>query len=186
MELFDKRFVHFMWDDSLKGNVGFFADSIDILKWNVENNDGVKKTASDIYTVHLSFLDDDKTAWKFFYCDPLYEYRWAFKQGKKVQVRLPFSGWTDVTQNHTWDYGLEYRIVEEKKPERLTYKQLAMWLAKGNGQAINDERELTHSGICYPTQEDDLILPEGWQVRRWDDEWREPTREYCFPEEKGD
>lgn len=32
MELFDKRFVHFMWDDSLKGKVGFFADSIDELR----------------------------------------------------------------------------------------------------------------------------------------------------------
>ena len=34
--LFDKKYVHFMWEDELEGKKGFFADGISDLKGNVE------------------------------------------------------------------------------------------------------------------------------------------------------
>lgn len=188
-QMFDKRFVHFMWDDSLKGKVGFFADSMSVLKFKVEHNDEVKKTASAIYQEHLSFLDENDTAWKFFYYDPLYEYRWVHEheQGKKkVQVKLPLSGWSDMPKDWAWDYGMEYRIVEEEeKPTRLNWYMLAMWLAKGNGQAhsSNLEDDMIITSLNYNPLFGADTLDNSWQVRRWDDtEWHEPTLEYCFPE----
>ena len=185
-KMFDRRFVHFMWDDSLKGKEGFFADSIDDLIKYVEKNNRIKGEVIGSDGYH-HFVSDSDQIWTFFYCDPLYEYRWAHEHGKKVQVKLPFSGWTDVTQNHTWDYGLEYRIVEEQKSQRLTYKQLAMWLAKGNGQARNKSSACVYTDNHYNPAFEDTIVSGDWRVRKWDDdEWREPTVEYCFPEEKGD
>ena len=38
MLIFEKRYVHFMWDDSLENIEGFFADTIDNLRTSVELN----------------------------------------------------------------------------------------------------------------------------------------------------
>lgn len=188
-EMFDKRFVHFMWDDSLKGKVGFFADSIE------ELIEAVNRNASDKDSVKVGggsfpFCSETDTAWKFFYHDPLYEYRWVHEheQGKKkVQVKLPLSGWSDMPKDWTWDYSCEYRIVEneEEKPTRLNWYMLAMWLAKGNGQAhsSNLEDDMIISSLNYNPVFGADTLDSSWQVRRWDDTvWHEPTVDYCFPE----
>ena len=185
MELFDKRFVHFMWDDYLKGKVGFFADSIDDLIKYVEHNNRIKGEVIGSDGYH-HFVSDSDQIWTFFYCDPLYEYKWVHEheQEKKVQIKLPLSDWTDMPKDWAWDYSMKYRIVdvEEKKPERLTYKQLAMWLAKGNGQAMNKSSACVYTDNHHNPAYEDTILSNDWRVRKWDDEWREPTREYCFPE----
>lgn len=189
-KMFDKRFVHFMWDDSLKGKEGFFADSIDELRDSVENNSEVKGKVSGIYEEQESFLDEEGMHWHFFYHDPLYEYKWAHEHGKIVQCKLPLSGWTNIHKDWVWDYSCEYRIVEEKaeeeeKPTRLNWYMLAMWLAKGNGQAhsSNMEDDMIISSLNYNPMFGADTLDSSWQVRRWDDtEWHEPTVDYCFPE----
>ena len=38
MELFDKKYVYFMWDDSLEGKEGFFADDISVLAARVNGH----------------------------------------------------------------------------------------------------------------------------------------------------
>lgn len=194
-QMFDKRFVHFMWDDALKGKEGFFADSIDDLIVHVNKNTYNKDEliGSDGY---YHFVSRNDEIWTFFYHDPLYEYRWAHEHGKKVQVNLPLSGWSDMLKDWTWDYSMEYRIVDvedradwiekiEKihRQERLTHKQFAMWLAKGNGQAMGEASNCVYTDNYYNPDYEDDIIPDHWRVRRWDDtEWHEPTIEYCFPE----
>lgn len=183
-KMFDKRFVHFMWDDSLKGKVGFFADSIDDLIVHVNKNTYNKDEliGSDGY---YHFVSKNDEIWTFFYHDPLYEYRWAIEHGKKVQVKLPLSGWSDMPKDWTWDYGMEYRIVENESVFRINWYMLAMWLAKGNGQAhsSNLEDDMIISSLNYNPVFGADTLDSSWKVRRWDDtEWHEPTVEYCFPE----
>lgn len=39
MELFNKKFGHFVWDYALEGKKGFFADDSDDLRERVNSND---------------------------------------------------------------------------------------------------------------------------------------------------
>ena len=185
VKLFDKKLVHFMWDEHLVGKKGFFSNSIRELIVEVISNSGIKgiplKESADF---NLEFTSTDSLDWKFFYYDPLYDYKWSYRKGRKVQYR-DGNIWRDVGSNWDWDTSFEYRVVvEEKDAEcsiRLTWKQLAEWLVKGNGQAVSEHRHLVFSTISYEMKQEVCELPDGWQVRKWGDtEWHEPTMGYCF------
>lgn len=68
----------------------------------------------------------------------------------------------------------------------VTKRELAMWLANGNGQAMLQADRLplkprVVTQFSYPCGEDDLPLSPTTRVRMWrDNEWAEPTREYLM------
>lgn len=71
--------------------------------------------------------------------------------------------------------------VTESKP--VTYRELARWLAKGNGEVMWANNVL--SNWNYSTDEENKALDESLSVRKWDDmEWHKPTREYLGLEDK--
>lgn len=113
MELFDKRFVHFMWDDKLEGQKVFVADNINTLI------ECIKKGTS-IYKVHWSrdtgmpFESDDLVRYRFAYYDPNNEVKKAFNEGKKVQVKKIDSivDWADC-EEPLWSEDCLYRIKPE-------------------------------------------------------------------------
>ena len=188
MELFNKRFVHFMWDDSLKGKEGFTADNIGFLRYAV--NDNVDRSRHRVCDSKLSsfpfYSELDGSRWKFFYYDPLYAYKKAFEDGKRVQFRLPGGSWLDIeTETRKWSGRFEYRIVEDEEAaeQRVTRAQLSEWLAKGNGvyRTAPDGTSCTVHEFNEENADDpaDLCV----EVRRWEDkEWHEPIVAYCFPE----
>ncbi len=117
MEIFDKRFVHFMWDDELEGKKVFVADNMNSLIERVEKG-------TSIYKVHWSrdkgmpFESDDLVRYRFAYYDENYEWKKAFNEGKKVQYQLVGGvDWADIDS----DEALECRIAEGRtfriKPE---------------------------------------------------------------------
>ena len=120
-EIFDKRFVHFMWDDELEGKKVFVADGVNTLIECVE-----KGTAT--YTVQYSrnmkmpFERDDFVCYRFAYYDPNYEIKKAFNEGKEIQYQL-VSGvdWGCVDSEEA----LECRIEEGRqfrvKPEKVRF-----------------------------------------------------------------
>lgn len=82
--------------------------------------------------------------------------------------------WMDVDCN-SWAHA--YPIECNKKPKkRMTNRQLAMWLAKGNGQVkyVDGEIYTIHSYTekIHPSNE---VLLDDIKVRKWDsEEWIEP------------
>lgn len=118
-KIFDKKFVHFMWDDSLKGKEGFVASTIRLIIDCVENN---------VRTNHWQKLEESRSTdlpfhsitgmdYGFAYCDPLYEVKLAWKQGKQIQTRVTNSrgDWVDL-DNPNWEFvGYDYRVKPEKK-----------------------------------------------------------------------
>ena len=114
MELFDKRYVYFMWDDILKDKRCFFADSISTLIQSVNAN-------SDRVFVIKSYCDDtlpfhvvDGCKYRFAYYDLNYDCKRAYmKDGCKIECRLKGytnSAW-EVCENPSWDTErYEYRI----------------------------------------------------------------------------
>lgn len=85
MELFDKKFVYFMWDDKLEGQKGFVANYINDLKLAVNQGYWTKygplHKGSDAYPFRT--IVDER--WCLCYCDPNYEIKKAFNDGKTIQ-----------------------------------------------------------------------------------------------------
>lgn len=86
-----------------------------------------------------------------------------------------------ICENSTWKHCAEIPKVHESKP--VTYRELARWLAKGNGEVVWANNVL--SNWNYSTDEENKALDESLSVRKWDDtEWHNPTREYLGLEDK--
>lgn len=73
-----------------------------------------------------------------------------------------------------------FYLIEERKEELCTHKELAYWLTKGNG-----ERKFVHDDVAstyfhYDVENEDTPLKEAtYEVRKWGDKkWHTPTREY--------
>ena len=154
MELFDKKFVYFMWDDSLKGKKGFLADSIPSIIDMVENHGPKKDKFRSVHSYNKSgnkpFTAYGAAYYTFFYHDPLYEYKWAWKNGKRVEV-YGFVGisraWIEVTDDWKWKENYEYRIKpEEPKKKWRPFKDVQelkqTWLAKNDAKSKGDLYEL--------------------------------------------
>ena len=67
--------------------------------------------------------------------------------------------------------------AEIPEPKSVTYRELARWLAEGNGEVMWSNTVCTNWN--YSTDEENKALDESLSVRKWDDtEWHKPTREY--------
>ena len=67
------------------------------------------------------------------------------------------------------------REVIEEEPALMTHRQLAEWLAKGNGQMRYTDA-LTYPYHFYNPIEENKSVAEYTRIRRWDsDEWVVPT-----------
>ena len=186
VKLFDKKFVHFMWDDKLKGKEGFFADSIDVLNSYIEDcNDNRVGKVSVSNRSDFPFRNSCSGMYRFFYCDPNYEVKRAFyKEGKTVQYFDEVSAqWLDIFKEFDviWYDKRGYRVKpEEEKQKRMTYRQLAEWLARGKGQQTSTDCTVRYTFQEVLESEENKEIPENYKIRYWgSDEWIEPTeREY--------
>lgn len=187
MELFDKKFVHFMWEDELEGKTCFVADDIDVLQEEV-----MKGISTDIVHTHntstqTSFpFETIADYYRFAYYDPNYGIKKAYMEGMQVQYR--FKGterWHDTSGSDIadikrtglrwFDGNCEYRI-KPKESNRMTYRQLAEWLAKGNGQQSSTTCSVGYTFQEVIEKEENKEVPADYKIRRWDsDEWIEPA-----------
>lgn len=80
---------------------------------------------------------------------------------------------------HTKDGRWRQFIREvEEEPKRMTNKQLAEWLARGNGQVDRWEYTHIHADYGFLKGEDDDEVPDDVKVRPWgSEEWIVPTLE---------
>ena len=86
-----------------------------------------------------------------------------------------------ITENSTWQHCAEIPEVPESK--LVTYRELARWLAKGNGEVKDDD--VVYSNWNYYNDQENNPIKDSLLVRKWDDtEWHKPTREYLGLEDK--
>ena len=116
MELYDKKYVYFDWDDKLEGKKGFFGDSINHLKLNVKDNRTMFywEICHNVNTntdYPFGFIDGygSSHCFRFCYYDPYYEFRKAYLEGKQLQFKNKNDDWEDVDGEPLFD-GDEYRI----------------------------------------------------------------------------
>lgn len=118
MELFDKKFVHFMWDDELEGEKCFVSDGIDKLKVKVETGcyEGHLVTRGNgNFPFEVRDLDNSV---RFVYYDPNYGVKKAFNEGKTIQYQpIDELNWRDVGDEESFEQYLEEERVFRIKPE---------------------------------------------------------------------
>lgn len=153
MELFDKKFVYLEWDDKLKGKKVFIGDTLPQLRVSVNGHcdslQGMSKNISD--DSFYPFISPCGTRYAMVYYDPLYEYKQAYNQGKKVEV-YGFVGisraWIEVKDDWKWEENYEYRV----KPETPDCYILSMSHAPSSVLSIDKN--------IYPV-ENKMILTKG-------------------------
>lgn len=99
-----------------------------------------------------------------------------------VQAYIPKRRTKVISVYGLWQHCAE--IPEEQKPRRATNRELAKWLAQGNGEYSTK----IGNGICsqsvYNKGTCDNVCPEHIVIRKWNDaEWHEPTVDYMGLEE---
>lgn len=70
-------------------------------------------------------------------------------------------------------------IPEWPKSRRATNRELAKWLADGNGQIVNHRSNIVHHEYSYGFGFDNESILSTFAIRKWDDEeWHQPTIDY--------
>lgn len=88
-----------------------------------------------------------------------------------------------VTDHSTW---LHCALLPEKPaPRRATNRELAKWLAQGNGE-VNIHNTEVHTYFNYaPENANSECNEEKFKVRKWEDtEWHKPTADYLGLEDR--
>ena len=124
MELFDKRFVRFMWDDELEGKEGFFADDIcELTNYVHSGNLHLTRVIKSCLSPVFPFKDTNNNDWSLFYYDPNYRVKKAFIEGKKIQVHCANGMWIDCDEP-LWCDDCVYRDKPEEEEEKwIVYVQ---------------------------------------------------------------
>lgn len=155
MTLYNSKYVYFEWDDKLEGKKVMVSDDAYKLKRYVNGE--------EINTYEVSKSNDDKypflvsgTAFRFCYCDPYYELRKAYIEGKQLQFKNGNGDWQDVdgVPLFTTD---EYRI----KPETIRWHVV-----------LSDEGTL---GIAKTTHKPIYFTGTEEECKEWIDEHKDLT-----------
>lgn len=94
-------------------------------------------------------------------------------------------GGTAVDIDRNWLPHCAY-IPEVPKSQRATNRELARWLAQGNGQVHCADvcGAHAHTFFSYQYEDDDAKVTPNYKVRKWGDaDWHEPTLKYLGLEE---
>ena len=158
-KLFDKRFVHFMWDDELKGKVCFAADNMEDLIFAVENDgkcaiktNSLRYNGNNVKPFHAYVLGAN-CFYTFAYYDPNYEAKWAYyKEGKKVQVGDYIGNWADCHGEPHWSDNCKYRIKPECPCEEGIDSKACAGCPQDEAREVRCENCQTvkdANGVCY-------------------------------------
>ena len=109
------------------------------------------------------------------------------KDGKLIENQLVSAIIADnyypvVTHDRTfWSHCA--LLSEKPAPRRATNRELAKWLAQGNGQVCKNHAAYTD--FCYGHENEQKSVDDVLKVRKWDDtEWHDPDVEYMGLEDK--
>lgn len=132
---FKPEYVRCTWSPELEGKAVIFSDSIDTLWQEVCNSKDNRSLCEESRAVDYPFKCGIQN-WRFVYYDPNYSAKIAQEQGKKIECKRKGDAWEDwdYTPDPQWLDDHEYRIMQEEEENPVTHRELARWLAQGNGE----------------------------------------------------
>jgi len=109
--------------------------------------------------------------------DPYAELKKAYEEGSTIQIHTK-QGWEDIPEPY-WQAEVEdYRVKPEPKTRRMTNRELAKWLAQGNGQFRIRDSTAGYSYMTTYLDREDKPVNNDVLIRAWDEaEWHEPLVE---------
>ena len=158
-ELFDKRYVHFMWEDELAGKEVITGEGINSLIAQVNRGCVSFDVVREFPDSEFPFYDiKSHRIYRFAYYDPNYSVKKAYAEGKQIQTRLNDSyEWKDVNTPE-WIEEKEYRI----KPE-LNYRCNS---CKGKSFNCHNCKNKDAEGSYWTLFLENCIVPEEPKSRR--------------------
>lgn len=165
MELYNKKYVYFEWDDELEGKKGFVADDISELKYDVNNcrYQGILCRGQNVPACPFSQQGVDDV-FTFAYYDPDYEIKKEFFDGKTIQAHFKTNDryhgnneWFDINKD-TLSEGYSLEDFDLRMKEELKYYAIYGSNAIYKDTEINDETE--SKVLAFSTSEsfiDDFI-----------------------------
>ena len=117
---------------------------------------------------------------KRYYCA---DYIDILKQGVEHNNSLPIGELIQVTDDinccfliNDFKFALLYPYEGEQQKKRMTNRQLAEWLARGNGQLSVTHWTNAHISYDYDKEHANEEVPSSHRIRPWDsDTWIKPT-----------
>lgn len=194
MELYNKKYVYFEWDNELEDKKGFVAQNITSLKNQVNTNPKgiVTLSSSDDNVCPFTYYNFDEITcdYQFAYYDPDYEVKKAFFDGKTIQAHFkdnPHDEWFDINKDTLSDgYSLEdfdlrmieewYIILNDYGLSRINSKKDGYVVFKGTEDECIKQMEK-----YKPFEEIMLAWKHGEKLQYFDDEvWKDVEGEPSF------
>lgn len=127
MELFDKKFVHFLWDDELEGKTGIVSNDIKCLRDYVNNKSFDLELIEQSNDESQPFKTVDGIKFRFAYYDPNYEVKKAFNEGKTIQLQISESYWKCISSYPDLLFACNTHGILRVKPEEKWIAYLARY-----------------------------------------------------------
>lgn len=158
MDIFNKDFVKYVWDESLIDKDCFVADDIDTLK-SIVNSESPIAYEIEKNPGGIGFKGTvNERTWNFAYYDPNYELKVKFERGYTIQTWEDYDAgedsyedthtghWEDC-KNPTWGVDKKYRVKPDEEgylspKEREMYKNAISKLYKKTGISLYNETDL--------------------------------------------
>lgn len=120
INIFNKRYVYFEWDEILLDKEVIIADDIFTLKRDVNLGEkGAKIHYTNNVVAPFNYDNGDIFGKKFAYYDPNYEVKIAYSQGKAIECKSEANTTWLLSVCPTWDEHLLYRVKPEEKYVRF-------------------------------------------------------------------
>ena len=151
MELFNSKFVYFVWDENLKGKKGYILNNIMDIKNVVNSGEGNVDIIDYSGDDNNPFKEEGlNTKYKFAYYDPNYDVKVACNKGEMIQFRDAHSDykWKDCANAELFfdDSRFEFRIKPNKK-----------WWIMPKYTPFDNNYDYQQFGSCYyVTEQEDI------------------------------
>ncbi len=147
--------------------------------------------------IHYNGMEIEEFNFPQIFKKPLKLYVWSYNQGKicnfhetevvAILPKLPNHANIVCLDDGKVSWANNCGVLFNRiSPRRATNKELAQWLAQGNGQR-KDVENYTHVLYNYYADQDNNFVPDGIMIRKWGDSaWRFPTIDYMGIKEENE
>lgn len=193
LKCFKKENLYSVWDDSLVGKAVVCADSLSNLYERLESDYTDVKYVTPSPDTSYPFKCDQGVIWRFAYVlgespfepgdDPVKK---AYMEGLPVlrRYRNGDEAWERMDESSYFDLpSYEYTLESDSSAHHVSNKELAMWLAKGNGLLLDVQSNQVNTTYTFLADEMYGEVPDNYRVMPIDgSEWLEPTRDVVCDE----
>ena len=179
MELFDRKFMNFIWDGRLTGKKCIVGDNAYTMKCAINGDSDTLLSSENVYYSGDDAYPFESSFGKYSFCyyDPNFEVKRAFMQGKKIEVFYPSEDvWYTITDEQTFlllcESDREFRIKDDEfvpfeKTERLIIYWKEHYANNNNPPATNPliwikEKRFDVQFLITGIRSDSIFIGNEW------------------------